>query len=143
MQKQPEKLLYTDFEKIILDFQLQEHEKFLKRFSEVFKQVDDTKRGVLDEDRFRSLLQMMNQACIERTNRHPDDPGANSAAGGGIITESNHDVIAPNLQLIGEGDEEITYLLQRIDPYNNNMINYSEVVQLLSSHMVPSDNPYE
>ena len=53
------------------------------------------------------------------------------------------DVVAPNLQLIGEGDEEITYLLQRIDPYNNNMITYSEVVQLLSSHMVPSDNPYE
>jgi len=128
MQKQPVKLLYTDFEKVILDFQLQEHEKFLKRFTEVFKQVDDTRHGVLDEDRFRSLLQVMNQACIERTNRYPGDSGANSATGGGITMESNHDVVAPNLQLIGEGDEEITYLLQRIDPYNNNMITYSEIV---------------
>ena len=52
-------------------------------------------------------------------------------------------MIGPNLQLISEGDDEITYLLLRIDPFGNNMITYSEIVQLLSTHMVSSDNPYE
>ena len=37
--------------------------------------------------------------------------------------------------------EEINYLLGQIDPYNNNKMTYSEIVQLLSSHMVPSDDP--
>ena len=37
-------------------------------------------------------------------------------------------------------EEEVDYLLGQIDPYNNNKMTYSEVVQLLSSHMVPSDD---
>lgn len=37
--------------------------------------------------------------------------------------------------------EEVDYLLGQIDPYNNNKMTYSEVVQLLSSHMVPSNDP--
>lgn len=39
-------------------------------------------------------------------------------------------------------DEEVDYLLNQIDPYKNNRMTYSEVVQLLSSHMVPgASNP--
>ena len=37
-------------------------------------------------------------------------------------------------------DDEISYLLTQIDPYKNNRMTYSEVVQLLSSHMVPNIN---
>lgn len=37
-------------------------------------------------------------------------------------------------------DDEIAYLLTQIDPYKNNRMTYSEVVQLLSSHMVPNMN---
>ena len=36
-----------------------------------------------------------------------------------------------------ESDEEVFYLLQMVDPYNNQRMTYSEVVHLLSSHMVP------
>ena len=94
------KLLYTDFQKLILDFQLQEHEKFLKCFTDIFKAVDETKHGVVNELQFRVLIAKM-----------------------GII----------------QNDDEVNYLLSQVDPYNNNKMTYSEVVQLLSSHMVPSD----
>ena len=34
------KLLYADFQKIILDFQLEEHERFLRNFTDLFKSID-------------------------------------------------------------------------------------------------------
>ena len=34
--------------------------------------------------------------------------------------------------------DNVNLLLQEIDPYNNNKMTYSEIVQLLSSQMVPS-----
>lgn len=38
--------------------------------------------------------------------------------------------------------DQVNLLLQEIDPYNNNKMTYSEIVQLLSSQMVPSgDDP--
>jgi len=36
-------------------------------------------------------------------------------------------------------EEEEDYLLQMIDPYNNQRMTFSEVVHLFSSHMVPVD----
>ena len=38
-----------------------------------------------------------------------------------------------------DNDDEVIYLLQMVDPYNNQRMTYSEVVHLLSSHMVPVD----
>ena len=38
-----------------------------------------------------------------------------------------------------ESEEEVDYLLGKIDPYNLNKMTYSEIVQLLSSHMVADD----
>ena len=51
MDKNEFKLVYADFLKIILDFQLQEHEKFLSRFTQLFKSVDHDNNGVIDEVR--------------------------------------------------------------------------------------------
>ena len=34
-------------------------------------------------------------------------------------------------------EEDVLILLQMIDPYNNQKMTYSEVVHLLSSHMIP------
>jgi hypothetical protein len=39
-----------------------------------------------------------------------------------------------------EREDEVVYLLQMIDPYNNLKMTYSEVVHMLSSHMVPVDD---
>lgn len=53
------KLLYSDFVKVILDFQLQEHEKFLSAFTTLFKELDVDNNGILSEDEFRELLSRM------------------------------------------------------------------------------------
>lgn len=36
-------------------------------------------------------------------------------------------------------DEELLMLLHSVDPFNNQRMTYSEVVHLLSSHMVPGE----
>lgn len=38
-----------------------------------------------------------------------------------------------------EREEEVMYLLQLVDPYNNQRMTFSEIVHLFSSHMVPID----
>ena len=60
-QKTSGKLLYADFVKVILDFQLQEHEKFLTSFTTLFKEIDTDGNGILNEEEFRELLTRMNQ----------------------------------------------------------------------------------
>jgi len=37
--------------------------------------------------------------------------------------------------------DEISYMLHQIDPFNNKVITYSEVVGMLSCYMVTSENP--
>jgi len=91
------KLLYADFQKIILDFQLQEHEKFLCNFINLIRQVDRNREGIINENQFRELMTRMN---------------------------------------IIKSEEEIYFLLGQIDPYNNNKISFSEIIQTLSTHMV-------
>ena len=98
--KESSKLMYRDFLKVILDFQLTEHERFLQKFTSQFKVSDRDTNGVLNEDEFKELIQSMN---------------------------------------IVSSEEEIEYLLQAVDPNNNQKMTYSEVVHLLSSHMVPRD----
>ena len=118
MQKYPETLLYSDFLKVLLDFQLQEHEKFLQKFTEIFKQIDTTRHGILNEAQFRFLIQAMNEACNERIALHHDQQANSWATAGGANSveisqdDLNDNVAIPNLQLIGGGDDEIAYLLQ-------------------------------
>lgn len=44
---------------MILDFQLKSHEKFLKSFIQLFKQVDQDHNGIIDEAEFRELVDLM------------------------------------------------------------------------------------
>ena len=78
---------------MILDFQLSEHQRFLSKFTELFKVIDSNEDGIISEDEFMELIRMMN-----------------------VITH----------------DEEIEYLLQVGDPFNNQMMTYSDVISLLS-----------
>lgn len=57
--KQGNKILFSDFQKIVLDFQLATHETYLKKFTELFKEIDTKTDGVLDENGFRMLLERM------------------------------------------------------------------------------------
>lgn len=54
-----EKLPFVQFQKIILDFQLKEHEKFLEKFIVLFKTVDSDNNGVINEEEFRDLIAQM------------------------------------------------------------------------------------
>jgi hypothetical protein len=57
--KQMQKHMYSDFQKIVLDFQLQEHERFLKKFNLNFKRFDLDCDGLLNEDEFKHLVLSM------------------------------------------------------------------------------------
>ena len=43
------RILFTDFQKILLDFQLHGHDRFLSRFREIFSAIDDNGDGIVDE----------------------------------------------------------------------------------------------
>jgi len=47
--RNPAKIPYKKFEKIILDFQMKSHEKFLSSFLQCFKQTDQDNNGIIDE----------------------------------------------------------------------------------------------
>ncbi|CAD8118698.1 unnamed protein product [Paramecium sonneborni] len=59
-EKDKYKLDYQVFQKIILDFQLKSHEKYLKKFIVIFKQMDTDLNGIIDENEFRNLIDVLN-----------------------------------------------------------------------------------
>lgn len=63
------KIPYNEFLKVLLDFQLKGHERFLSKFVKLFKQFDNDKNGVINEAEFRKLLLTMNP---ERTENDID-----------------------------------------------------------------------
>ena len=90
-----DKLMFADFIKCVLDFQLNEHLQFLQAFNDIFNQVDQKQHGILNENEFRSVVEMMHQTCGQRI-------------------QSQHFFIGPettvNFSLI-ENEQEIHYLL--------------------------------
>lgn len=100
------KIRFTEFIKIVLDYQLEEHENFLSKFTYEFKKQDTDCNGILDEAQFRQLIINMHKVC--ETN------DANFASG---LFSFDQNV---------EG--EIQSLLEAVDPQNNQMITYSEIV---------------
>ena len=47
---------FEDFLKILLDFQLAGHEKFLSKFRRLFREVDSDRNGVVNESEFRDMV---------------------------------------------------------------------------------------
>ena len=47
---------YRMFLKVLLDFQLKGHDKFLGRFRRMFRDVDADRNGVLSENEFRQFV---------------------------------------------------------------------------------------
>lgn len=58
--KEDYKIPFNDFQKIILDFQLKSHDKFLKNFIFVFKKIDSDNNGIISEEEFINLLKILN-----------------------------------------------------------------------------------
>ena len=57
------RIRFREFIKVILDFQLQEHQKFLRKFNIVFKRIDTECSGILNELQFRNLIAKMHESC--------------------------------------------------------------------------------
>ncbi len=53
------RIAYDALLKILLDFQLRGHEKFLARFRRAFRKVDSDNNGVVDETQFRALVKTL------------------------------------------------------------------------------------
>ena len=85
----------------------------MSAFTSLFKELDLDSNGILNEEEFRELLARINNV----TTSYPSD------------SEELH--------------EHIDTLLNRVDPHNNKQMTYSEVVQLLSSHLtqISEENP--
>ena len=56
----------------------------------------------------------------------------------GVISEVQFKDLLQMMAIL-DSEEEIENLLAQVDPFNNKKMTYSEVVLVLSSHMVPRD----
>jgi len=56
---------YSDFQKVVLDFQLATHEDYLRNFNDLFKGIDKERNGILNERQFRELLNRMRLVVSE------------------------------------------------------------------------------
>jgi Ca2+-binding EF-hand superfamily protein len=65
--------------------------------------------------------------------------------GNGILSEEEFRNLLMNRMQVVDTIEEVNFLLNHLDPYNNQKMTFSEVVHLLSSHLVPlsGDQPLE
>ena len=60
------KILFTEFQNIILNYQIINHENYLKGFIKTFKEIDHDEDGILNEDEFRDLLAKSIQCTNEQ-----------------------------------------------------------------------------
>ncbi|CAD8151655.1 unnamed protein product [Paramecium octaurelia] len=100
-EKDKSKIEFSIFQKVILDFQMKSHEKYLSKFILHFKQQDQDQNGIIDENEFRQLIADLN---------------------------------------MGTNDFDIQRYLNKIDPYNNQQITFSQCVQLFSQEQAPGTN---
>lgn len=59
------RILYKDFLKVLLDYQLLGHEKFLEKFMKIFRQFDTDGDGIINELEFRELVLSMDLGFSE------------------------------------------------------------------------------
>lgn len=60
LQRQRDRSIpFHEFQKIVLDFQLATHEKYIRKFVDLFKKVDGDTNGVINEEEFRRMIARM------------------------------------------------------------------------------------
>lgn len=109
---------FKDFLKVLLDFQLKGHEKFLAPFIVVFRSVDRDDDGLISEQEFRRMVVLM------EIGLHEDDVSRLLQAVDPFNTQqipftkcvASFSSVRPIQELVssGEGDEQIT-ILQRLN----------------------------
>jgi hypothetical protein len=69
-EKEKPRIEYWLFQKLILDFQLRSHEKYLKRFIQLFRTVDQDHNGIINEVLLISPLKP--EAVIQTADLHDE-----------------------------------------------------------------------
>ena len=128
--KEDYKIPFNDFQKIILDFQLKSHDKFLKNFIFVFKKIDSDNNGIISEEEFINLLKILN-VYKEDFNDHAYrllniiDPYNKKQ-----ITFSDTVTLLNNESIIdddGQGNTKQVNLLEKIS-IDDNLLNLQELI---------------
>lgn len=106
---------YVDFVAVLLDFQLRGHERFLQKFTSLFRQCDANRDGLLNRDEFRRLVRYLNVAAQQGEDAFGAELSESYSA-----TERAH----------------VEALLQAADPYGHDRICYSDSVSVLSAELI-------
>ena len=111
-------LRYQEFEDIVLEYNLNEHEKYLKQFSSVFREADQDSNGILSSNELASLIIRMGIVQIDEQREE-------------LTLEQEIEIEMLHKQ--------VKALVQQADPFNSGEITYSEVIKLLSSNCVETE----
>jgi len=65
MEKEDKNVPYQEMLRILLDFQLEGHERFLAKFVRIFKQHDTDRNGIVNEHEFRLILKAVDASKTE------------------------------------------------------------------------------
>jgi len=111
---------FERFFKVLLDFSLLSHEKFLQRFVDLFHSVDQNRDGILDEAEMVELVKRLkiveDEEQIE-TILNKADPNNNK-----IVTFSDCVQVFTETEVVIEGEEEgvnKTFTMNVIEKLNN------------------------
>lgn len=120
LKKVQKYLPFERFLKVLLDFSLLSHEKFLKKFVDLFVSIDRNKDGILDEQEMVDLVKKLkiveDEEQIE-TILSKADPNNNK-----IITFSDCVQVFTETEVVIEGEEEgvnKTFTMNVIEKLNN------------------------
>lgn len=70
-------IYFTDFQKVVLDYQLNEHIEFLRFFNTIYHELDTKNSGYLFEIDFRELIFRMIQSCSDHLANLGSSPEIN------------------------------------------------------------------
>eukprot|EP00347_Sterkiella_histriomuscorum_P011234 403373233 len=102
-QKFCAKINFLEFQNIILETQLKQHEIYLKPFNDIFKFIDQDQDGILTHNEFKSLMLLLE-----------------------IRNSSNQSCTILN-------DASVGKLIQQIDPYNHRRLTYGQILYALAN----------
>lgn len=120
MKKIPKLISFEKFLKILLDFSLMSHEKFLKKFVDLFNSIDQNKDGILDENETIDLVKKLKIVETEDQIHKilaKADPNNNK-----IVTFSDCVQVFTETEVVIEGEEDgvaKSFTMNVIEKLNN------------------------